>query len=240
MVLRFYRWLPLELEPDYKDGYTCDHCHKEFLDAPFYHEEATGTDYCISCAEAAGHSPHSGLVGSLLFSSGDSLLRDSETNALVSFAYKLDAQTAGIFFVDNSSIVLRLQLNGAIRDALSYVVHNGQIESKLRLKVTEVLRRLPWLTVNISKVFDVEFKLHNLPTIPTPLDDVCLVSFAVNDEYICVRHTENYAQTFDVAQGREIVSKGDMPLCSFLAGTLEDCSKTVAKMFLSSSFEALI
>ncbi|KPI86936.1 hypothetical protein ABL78_3982 [Leptomonas seymouri] len=239
MVLRFYRWLPLELEPDYKDGYTCDHCHEEFLDAPFYHEESTGTDYCVACGEAAGYTSYTGLVGTLLFSSGDAILRDSETNAVMSFAYKGDTQTVGIFFVNNSSIVLRLQMNGSIRDALSYTIKDGQINSKLRLTAAEVNRRLPWLSTGLSLVFDIEIKLHSLPSVPISWDDVFLASYSANEEYICIRHTDDYAQTFDVNQGREVISKAGMPICTFVAGTVEDCSKSAAKAFLHKSSDAL-
>ncbi|KPA76082.1 hypothetical protein ABB37_08209 [Leptomonas pyrrhocoris] len=239
MVLRFYRWLPLELEPDYKDGYTCDHCHKEFLDAPFYHEESTGTDYCVSCGAAAGYTPYTGLVGSLLFSSGEAVLRDSESNAVISFAYKMDAQTVGVFFVNNVNIVLHLQMNGSIRDALIYTVEEGQINTKSRLTAAEVNRRLPWLSTGSSLIFDIEIKLHSLPSVPVPLDDVSLISYSVNEEYICIRHLDDYAQTFEVDHGREIVSKATMPICVFIADTVDDCSKNAAGAFLRESADAL-
>jgi hypothetical protein len=239
MVLRFYKWLPLETEPDYKDGYTCDHCHKEFTDAPFYHEESTGTDYCVECGEAAGYTPYTGLVGSLLFSSGDAILRDSESNAIVSFAYKVDTKTVGVFFVNNSSIVFRLQTDGSIRDALSYVIREGQVDSKLRLAPAEVKRRLPWLSEGLSTVFDIEIHLHPLPDVPTSLEDVCLVSYSSGEEYISVRYTDDYAQTFEVFHGREIVSKAGMPICSFLAEDVENCSKAATLVFLRESIAVL-
>ncbi|KAL7698914.1 hypothetical protein N2W54_003676 [Lotmaria passim] len=239
MVLRFYKWLPLDLEPDYKDGYTCDHCHREFLDAPFYHEESTGTDYCVRCGEAAGYTPYTGLVGSLLFSSSGAILRDAESNAIVSFAYRIDTQTAGIFFINNNSIVLRLQMSGSVRDAMSFIIRDGQIESKLRLTAAEVNRRLPWLSSGLPFVFDVEIHLHTLPSVPASLDDICVVSHAATDELICIHHIDNYAQTFDVNRGREVVSKCGAPVCSFFADAVDNCSEEAARAFLRESNDAL-
>lgn len=232
MVLRYYRWLPLELEPDYREGFTCDHCHNDFLDAPLYHEEATGTDYCVECGEAAGYTVFSGLVGALLFSNDGRVLRDADSNAIVSFAYKVDTQTVGLFFVNNSTIMLRLQLNGTVREALSWTFRDGQIVSKLRLTSAEVHQRLPWLSEGLSSIFDLEIMLHPLPTLPTAMEDVCVTSFDATDEHIRIYCTEDYLQTFDLKQGREIVSKNTMAISAFAAEAPDECSKAEASVYL--------
>ncbi|TPP46542.1 hypothetical protein CGC21_23245 [Leishmania donovani] len=198
MVLRHYRWLPLELEPDYKDGYTCDHCHQEFLEAPFYHEEATGTDYCLECGNAAGYTPFSGLVASLLFSSQDNVLRDSDSNSIALFAYRVDSQSAGICFANGSNLVVHLQMNGNIRDAIFYTVKEGSIESKLRVSSTDLSRRFSWLSSGLLKPFDVEVQLHTLPVVPVPLDDFCVLAYGATDDLIEIHLNEAYSQLLDV------------------------------------------
>ncbi|CAJ1018421.1 hypothetical protein Q4I32_001706 [Leishmania shawi] len=232
MVLRHHSWLPLELEPDYKDGYTCDHCHQDFLEAPFYHEEATGTDYCLKCGDAAGYTPFSGLVASLLFSSQDNVLRDSDSNAIALFAYRVDLQSAGICFGNGANLVLHLQMNGTVRDAIFYTIKEGSIESKLRVSLTELSRRFFWLRSGILTVFDVEIHLHTLPVVPVPLDDFCVVAYDVTDNFIQIRLNESYAQLLDVRSGKEVVAKAEMPVCAFFAHSVDECSKSEASGLL--------
>ncbi|KAG5506355.1 hypothetical protein JIQ42_07973 [Leishmania sp. Namibia] len=232
MVLRHYRWLPLELEPDYNDGYTCDHCHRDFLEAPFYHEEATGTDYCLDCGNAAGYTPFSGLIASLLFSSGNEVLRDSDSNAIALFAYRVDSQSAGIFFANTDNLILRLDMSGNIRDAVYYTVKDGSIESKLRVVSTDLSRRFSWLNTGISTAFDVELHLHMVPLVPIPLDDFCVIGYYATDELIEIRLNEAYTQLLDVRRGREIVAKIEMPVCTFSAQEVDGCSKSEATRVL--------
>ncbi|CBZ24444.1 hypothetical protein LMXM_10_1227 [Leishmania mexicana MHOM/GT/2001/U1103] len=242
MVLRHYRWFPLELEPDYKDGYTCDHCHQDFLEAPFYHEEATGTDYCLECGNAAGYTPFSGLVASLLFSSQDNVLRDSDSNSIALFAYRVDSQNAGICFANGSNLVLHLQMNGNIRDAIFYTVKEGSIESKLRVSSTDLSRRFSWLGGGLLKPFDVEVQLHTLPVVPVPLDDFCVLAYDATDDLIEIRLNEAYSQLLDVRGGKEIVTRAEMPVCAFSSHETDGCSKSEATdllRLLRSKAEAL-
>ncbi|KAG5485048.1 hypothetical protein LSCM1_07128 [Leishmania martiniquensis] len=232
MVLRHYRWLPLELEPDYNDGYTCDHCHQDFLEAPFYHEEATGTDYCLNCGDAAGYTPFSGLVASLLFHSGNDVLRDTDSNAIALFAYRVDSQRAGVYFANTSNLVLHLDMNGSIRDAVYCTVKEGCIESKLRVLPTDFSRRFSWLNNGAFTLFDVEVHLHVTPLVPVPLDDFCVVGFNATDDFIEIRLNDSYTQLLDVRSGREIVAKIEMPVCLFSAQEVDVCSKSKATHLL--------
>ncbi|KAG5510358.1 hypothetical protein JKF63_07687 [Porcisia hertigi] len=232
MVLRHYRWLPLEFEPDYKDGYTCDHCHRDFLQAPLYHEETTGTDYCVECGAAAGYTPFSGLVASLLFSSGENILRDSDSNSIALFAYRVDSQNAGIYFANGANVALHLDMSGNIRDAIFYTVKESAVQSKVRISSSDLSHRFPWLSSGIQTVFDVEIHLHTLPSVPVPLDDFCVVGYAASDKLIEIRLTDAYTQLFDVCRGREIVAKAEMPLCLFSAHEMDASSKSEATHLL--------
>ncbi|GET86594.1 hypothetical protein LtaPh_1016400 [Leishmania tarentolae] len=226
MVLRLYRWLPLALEPDYKDGYTCDHCHQDFLDAPFYHEQSTGTDYCLECGSAAGYTPFSGLVASLLFSSQDNIIRDSDSSSIALFAYRVDSQNAGICFANGNNLVLHLQMNGKIRDAIFYSIKEGSIESKVRVSSTDLSRRFSWLSSGLFEAFDVEVQLHTLPVVPVPLDDFCVVAYEATDDFIEIRLSEAYSQLLDVRGGKEIVARAEMPVCVLSSNEEVMCSKS--------------
>lgn len=232
MVLRYYKWLPLELEPDYMDGYTCDHCHRDFLEAPFYHEEATGTDYCVQCGADAGYTPFSGLVASLLFSSRDEALRDADSNAIALFAYKLDAQTVGIYFANASNVLVHLQMTGAVRDAIVCTFEDSTLASRLRISAADVARRFPWLGAGIAAIFDLEIRLHGLPTVPVPMDDVCVLAYDADDDHIEIRLTDSFSQLLDVRAGRELVVKSGTVTCAFAAEEVDDFTKGEATSLL--------
>ncbi|KAK7194580.1 hypothetical protein NESM_000376200 [Novymonas esmeraldas] len=241
MVLRYHSWLPLEAEPEYVDGYTCDHCHRDFLEAPFYHEATTGTDYCVECGGAVGYTALSGLVASLHFSSREDVLRDADTNSVALFAYRADVQTTGIVFANGANLVLCLQLCGGIRDALVYAVKDGKVESKLRISSADVARRFPWLAREPWDVFDVEVHLHALPTVPVPLDDFCIVAYEASDDLIQLRLADSCMQLLNVRRGTEYVvdETATMPLCAFAGGEIDPVAKAAvteaALTFLKSS-----
>lgn len=224
MVLRYYSWLPLELEPDYKDGYTCDRCHKDFLDAPFYHEETSGTDYCVPCGSSTGHSPFSSLVSSLFFSSAEAVLQDFINGTIALFSFRIDDRTCGIMFSNNANLILQLTSNSKIERGILCEFNGNTIGSKVMLTAAQCFERFPWLSSGVFTTFDFETKLHSCPPVTNILPDITIVSFDVSGMLISLMLNDGYCQVFDIERGIEIVVKDYSMVAIFQGGTVVDCS----------------
>lgn len=208
-MLRYYSWLPIELEPDYRDGFTCDKCENDFMTGPFFHQDSTGVDYCTECGAAEGLTPFRGLISSLMFNDTGELLRDAVTGHLVVLAYQLHSNPYGLYFSDGSNVVLQTTLSGSTA-SIHYIAPGGSRAHSRQLDSSAARDRFPWLSGPLFQLtFPVVIQLHDTaPSDALPAaEDLLLSGYDHTDTSFSLDLGGGWQQVFDSQDGVEMVAK---------------------------------
>ncbi|CCW63547.1 unnamed protein product [Phytomonas sp. EM1] len=196
--------LPVELEPEYSEGFTCDSCGEEVMKGPFYHQEQSGTDFCISCGNEKGLTPFNGLIASLFFAENETLLLDSETHSVALFGFKIDSSTYGFFFDDKSNLIFRTALDGSLSEVL-YITNNSDTIVKTSLGIQAWKSRYSWVDLDITHNLPIETMLHPSPQETTPFGDLFISDFSATENSFSLTLGDGWEQSFNVGGGTEIV-----------------------------------
>ncbi|EAN88288.1 kinetoplastid kinetochore protein 20 [Trypanosoma cruzi] len=137
-LFRYYEILPLDFEPEYKLGYTCDMCSKDFSKTPFFHCAQTGRDLCMACGENLALNQFSALICRMM--APNILWKDSQKDIIVVFCYQIQFEYFGCHFSDGSNLLI------ACEDELpSFYIEVGiSLEKATTLRKAELLMRFPW------------------------------------------------------------------------------------------------
>lgn len=198
--MHFYMWLPVELEPEYGEGFVCDQCGKEFTEGPFYHAEETGVDYCLECGNKQNLSIFNGIVSSLLFFDDNMLLKDNDTEgAVVVFGYKLNAVVTNFFFTNGMSVQI------AKKGAKDIEIALFNPKSQQSQPIVDITERFPWATT-FDQHIDREVVLHATPSSFTDGDSrIFLCDYEISDAQIVLSFNNGVRQVLNHDEGIETV-----------------------------------
>lgn len=199
MLFRYYSWLPLELEPEYLDGFSCDKCGKDFLSGPLYHQQASGTDYCIPCGESRLLSFSSGLICALLFTEGELTMRDMDTGSVALMGYRVSKCSYGIYFSDRCS--LRFDLR---REKVRNVLYVSKNETT---SLSRWEARFPWLSSRVLDQFALASELHSTPDDSGEAGELYVVEVTTSHRFISLKLSGGWEQFLDSENGTEVVCK---------------------------------
>lgn len=213
-MFRYYSWLPVELEPEYEEGFTCDKCGNDFLTAPFFHQDESGTDFCVRCGENEGITPFNGLISALLFNNTGEVLRDEKTGCFVVFAYQVHQDRFGLHFSDGSNVGVQAgpSYNVVSVDYQhpSLPTSDGEGLQRKALDSRAWQERFPWLSGGLfSTVFTLVVQLHDsLPNDTLPAgDNVFVARYEHTSAFFSLELGGGWQQVFDSESGTEVVAK---------------------------------
>ncbi|CCW71346.1 unnamed protein product [Phytomonas sp. Hart1] len=227
-MFRYHIKIPVELEPEYSEGFTCDHCGKEVMKGPFYHQEKNGTDFCISCGDKQGLTPFNGLIASLFFTDDEKLLSDYKTHSFVLFGFKIDSSTYGFFFDDNSNLIFRITEDGSLYGFLHIANDNGTI-MKTSLDNNTSKSRYPWADLGVTRLLPVEVVLHQSPQETIPFGELFISGFSATEKGFSLNLGDGWEQFFNIDQGTETVRKYDytiMVIPNYYISTIHSRERT--------------
>ncbi|EPY28494.1 hypothetical protein STCU_05086 [Strigomonas culicis] len=212
--MHFYMWLPVELEPEYREGFVCDACSREFLEGPFYHAEETGVDYCSECGSKSGFSVFLGTVASIIFLKDDTVLKDNDTNAVVAFAYKTNRATTYFFFTNGSSAQVVRRGKKEIK-VLLFASNTQQIQV-----ISQIEEKFPWMRT-FEEHIEREIRLHDVPPLlPNEENRIFLNDYEITKEQITLSFNNGFRQVLDYKEGIEILFRQQHVVSLFKDGEL--------------------
>ncbi|CAD2222582.1 hypothetical protein AGDE_10272 [Angomonas deanei] len=214
--MRFFSWLPAAIEPEYADGFVCDKCGKECMKGALFHDDSTGTDYCLDCGDSDGLDTFCGLVSSLYFFSEEEPLRDVQTKGVALFCYRIDSVTLGIYFGDSSNVILLYDSPPAGGTGFDKPARISRVQSRKeeRIPLSQAKNRFPWIFTFSSRVGN-EVVLHPSCKKNFRFVDVIVEDFYADETIIGLTLSSEYMQIFDSSSGVEVVAKEDVAVAMF-------------------------
>ncbi|KEG06976.1 hypothetical protein DQ04_11411010 [Trypanosoma grayi] len=200
-AFRYYEVLPLDLEPDYKLGYTCDMCSKDFSKAPFFHCARSGRDLCMSCGEKMGLSPYSALINRVMIP--DLVWRDAQKETVVVLCYQIHFETLGCHFSDGSNLLIPQR-----DDLPSYFIDSGSsFENSTLLAKNDLQRRFPWIKEALKKINLDGVSFHPMSTSSDRSRSCFLKSFRQDGVFIEFRLSDGFCEVLHCSEGVDLVIK---------------------------------
>ncbi|RNF02935.1 hypothetical protein TraAM80_06084 [Trypanosoma rangeli] len=201
-IFRYYEILPLDLEPEYKMGYTCDMCSKDFLKTPFFHCARSGRDLCMSCGEKLSLTPFSSLIGRIMVP--NFIWKDSQKEIIVVLCYQIQFEYFGCYFSDGSNLLI------AYEDAFPsfYIEYGCSIENAISLPKVELLRRFSWVKNAVKIWEDGCVCFHDVARIPDRFRPCFLTSFRQDGLFIEFCLSDGFSEIVHSGEGVVVVVKG--------------------------------
>ncbi|RNF27207.1 uncharacterized protein Tco025E_00581 [Trypanosoma conorhini] len=201
-IFRYYEILPLDLEPEYKMGYICDMCSKDFLKTPFFHCAQSGRDLCMGCGEKLLLSPFSSLLSKIIVP--NFIWKDSKKEIIVVLCYQIQFEYFGCHFSDGSNLLIACEDGHP-----SFYIELGvSVEKSIYLSKVELLKRFPWAKNALKMRENGCVCFHQMTPTPDRSRPCFINSFRQDGLFIEFRFSDGFSEILHSGEGVLLVVKG--------------------------------
>ncbi|KAH9598403.1 hypothetical protein LSM04_006025 [Trypanosoma melophagium] len=200
-TFRYYEILPIDLEPEYKPGYTCDMCSKDFSKGPFFHCARSGRDLCIACGEKLSLNPFSALISKVMFPG--TVWKDLHKGPVVVLCYQIHFEFFGCHFSDGSNLLVSNR-----DDIPSFFIESGSnFEKAVLLTKSDLLKRFPWVKEAV-RVGDIRATcFYPISTHSDRSRQCYLISFRQDGEFLEFHLSDGFCEVLHCTEGVILVIK---------------------------------